>query len=400
VLKVYIEKQFTGSLFKSESRRNTFCFGYDEQSHRQNAVSISMPVVNEQYIVNHNLHPIFDMNIPEGALKDHLHNQFSNVFPDFDDLSLLGIIGKSQIGRLSLITPGDDFTGIPTQDLTELLVNDNTKGLLINLLNKYSAYSGISGAQPKVMVRNSAQINQTDNIYRCGTTHIVKAWNENRHPQLAANEFFCMRAAFHAKLEVPNIELSKNGMFLIVERFDLKDNTYLGFEDFCVLNGKTSSEKYDGAYENITKRIKDFVSPEQVRPALESLFKAIVLSCAVKNGDAHLKNFGVLYDNTDGVIRLSPIYDITSTTPYNQQDILALTLGGTKQWPNAKNLIAFARTHCDITNGRTKELMNEVGEGVLKAADEAISYIHHNEFFRETGEIMLAEWAKGVRLSI
>lgn len=215
-------------------------------------------------------------------------------------------------------------------------------------------------------------------------------------PQLAENEYFCMRAVKHAKLEVPNFELSKGGRFLVVERFDLKNDDYLGFEDSCVLNGKTASQKYDGSYEGITSRIKDFVSPQQIRPALESFFKALALSCALKNGDAHLKNFGVLYDNTESTVRLAPIYDLVTTTAYKPTDVLALTLGGTKRWPKARALMLFARTHCNLTEARASVLLEEVAQGVLAATHEATLYMHSHIPFREMGAVMLAQWRKGL----
>jgi serine/threonine-protein kinase HipA len=398
-LDIHVGAQLAGRLFKSSAERNRFVFGYDAACPPQNAISLSMPVVKEQYESDYKLHPIFDMNLPEGALGERLRKQFGKAIPHFDDLALLAIIGKSQIGRLRHTLPGEAFTDVPSQDIKELLTHDGAEGLFDSLLSRYAAYSGVSGAQPKVLVRDDAQPN-LDRISHRGATHIVKAWHPDEYPELAANEYFCMRAALHAQLAVPNVSLSAHGKLLIVERFDLEQGRYLGFEDFCVLNGKVSTQKYDGSYENITKRIKDFVSPEQVRPALESFFKTLALSCAVKNGDAHLKNFGVLYDDTESMVRLSPTYDIVSTTPYNAKDILALTLGGTKRWPNAKALLAFARAHCEISASRAKELMAEVGAGVLRARGEIVHYMQDNASFREVGALMLAEWDKGLMLSI
>lgn len=399
MLKVHVGQQLAGSLFKSEAERSKFCFAYDEQCSPQAAVSLTMPVMRDQYFSDHKaLHPVFDMNLPEGDLGKRLRSQFSKALPDFDDLMLLRIVGKSQIGRLRFVAPGEELTDVPTCDLSNLLKHDGADGLFDALLDQYAVFSGIAGVQPKVMVR--AEDADISRITHRGATHIVKAWNAATHPQLAANEYFCMQAAMHAKLDVPKVALSAQGNFLIVERFDIKNNVYLGFEDFCVLNGKTSADRYSGSYENITKRIKDFVSPEHVRPDLESFFKALALSCAIKNGDAHLKNFGVLYDDTESSVRLSPIYDLVSTTPYIAKDTLALTLAGTKRWPKAKSLIAFARTHCDITEGRAKELLKEVADGIRKAADEMRLYLGSNASFSEMGTMMLTEWEQGVGLSI
>ncbi len=400
MLKVYVGTQLAGSLFKPESESQKFHFAYLESCPAESAVSLTMPVVNEHYASNYKaLHPIFDMNLPEGALHDRLRQAFNKVIPHFDALSMLQIVGKSQIGRLRFSVPGEELAEVPTENINDLLAHDGAEGLFESLLSRFAIHSGISGAQPKVLVRDIEQGDEPQRITHKGATHIIKAWTDD-YPRLAENEYFCMRAALHAKLEVPHIKLSTGGKFLVVERFDLKNGDYLGFEDFCVLNGQTAIQKYDGSYEGVTKRIREFVSPEQVRPALEIFFKALALSCALKNGDAHLKNFGVLYDNTESTVRLSPIYDLVTTTAYMPNDILALTLGGSKKWPKAKALMAFARAQCDFTEGRAKALMDEVAQGVQHAANEAAQYISQHESFRDVGTKMLAEWQKGLDLSI
>jgi len=59
------------------------------------------------------------------------------------------------------------------------------------------------------------------------------------------------------------------------------------------------------------------------------LFTLIALNCAIRNGDAHLKNFGVLYDSVRGDAHLPPVYDLVTTTVYLPRDQMALTLNGT-----------------------------------------------------------------------
>jgi serine/threonine protein kinase HipA of HipAB toxin-antitoxin module len=56
----------------------------------------------------------------------------------------------------------------------------------------------------------------------------------------------------------------------------------------------SSAQKYDDSYKNIAKRLKNFESPVHQNQALADFFKILALSCAVKNGDTHLKNFDVL----------------------------------------------------------------------------------------------------------
>jgi serine/threonine-protein kinase HipA len=396
MLDVHVGQHLAGHIFKPESEPDKFHFGYEASCPAEMAVSLSMPVVREHYASTHkSLHPIFDMNLPEGALADRLRQAFSKVIPRFDALALLKIVGQSQIGRLRFALPGDHAVDVPSENLRDLLTHDGAEGLFEHLLSRYAVYSGISGAMPKVLVRSE----DLSRVTHRGATHIVKAWTPE-HPRLAENEFFCMRAALHAGLEVPQFELSQSGQFLVIKRFDLTDNGYLGFEDFCVLNGKTALQKYDGSYENIARRIHDFVSPEHVRPALVSFFKALALSCALKNGDAHLKNFGVLYTHTDSAVRLAPIYDLVTTTVYKSADILALTLGGTKRWPSAKALMGFARSHCNMGEGQARQLLAQVAQGVELAREEAHGHIAQHPVFKAVGTTMLNEWQQGLALSV
>jgi serine/threonine-protein kinase HipA len=397
VLDVQVGKQLAGILFRATLARHKFYFGYEQTCASHQAVSLTMPVIPEQYEFDYKLHPIFDMNLPEGTLGERLRKSFSKTLPQFDDLVLLSIVGRSQIGRLQFTSKDDTLPDIPSQDVNTLLTYKGTEDLFESLLERYAVHSGISGIQPKVLIRANAST--VDRVTYSGATHIVKAWHDE-YPQLAANEYFCMLAAHHAKLAVPTVALSDNGKLLIVKRFDLQKGKYLGFEDFCVLNGKTSEQKYEGSYESVTKRIKDFVSPGQLCFALESFFKILALSCAIKNGDAHLKNFGVLYENTESLVTFAPAYDLVSTTPYFPKDSLALTLAGAKRWPTAKALLTFARTHCDLTESRAKTLLNEVGQGMVQTMPLLSHYMESHHAFKEVGAVMLEEWREGLSLSI
>src|SRR5437879_13681397 len=113
-----------------------------------------------------------------------------------------------------------------------------------------------------------------------------------------ANECFCLKAAEHCGLDVRRYRLAEDGTALVVDRFDLRpDGTYRGFEDFCVLNARRTDEKYRGSYEtSVMKRFQQFANSPAVLAEVEKLFTLIVLNCALRNGDAHLKTFGIVND--------------------------------------------------------------------------------------------------------
>ena len=112
-----------------------------------------------------------------------------------------------------------------------------------------------------------------------GATHIVKLWHVDEYPDLAANEFFCLSAARTAGLLVPKFELSEDGTALVVERFDRYENGYLGFEDFCVLNGLRTDQKYSGGYETrLFRRLREFHARHAAEsgPMLARLREAVI----------------------------------------------------------------------------------------------------------------------------
>ncbi|QAX82709.1 type II toxin-antitoxin system HipA family toxin [Pseudomonas sp. DTU12.3] len=397
-LNVSVGGQAVGTLAHGQDRVDSV-FNYREEGSAENAVSLTMPSRLESYGWEHGIHPVFEMNLPEGALRDELVRRFSKAVRGFDDFALLAIVGPYQLGRLSIA--GASMTDRPPEtSLADLLVHDGAQDLFEDLLQTYGQYSGVSGVQPKVLVRDSAAA--IDRLTHRGSTHLVKAFRADEYPQLATNEYFCMRAAQHSGLEVPQFELSEHGKFLVIERFDLSATGYLGFEDFCVLNGWPSKAKYDGSYEGAARQIKAFVSPALLNQALEAFFKIVALSAGLKNGDAHLKNFGVLYEDCGekSTIRLAPAYDIITTSVYIKHDSMALLLGGSKAWPKHKMLVRFGRTVCNLTEARCSELLLQVANGMLVAMGEMAEYSATHPAFAEMGAAMIEQWSSGMERSL
>ncbi|SDN63139.1 serine/threonine-protein kinase HipA [Pseudomonas arsenicoxydans] len=398
-LHISVSGMAVGTLGRGQPRGDSV-FTYAENAQEENAVSLTMPVRLESYTWDQGIHPIFEMNLPEGALRDELVRRFSKAVRGFDDFAMLAIVGPYQLGRVGIANAQDSNDRPPETSLADLLVHDGAQGLFDDLLHTYGQYSGVSGVQPKVLVRDNATT--VDRLTHRGATHLVKSFRPEEYPELAANEYFCMRAALHCGLEVPKFELSEHGKFLVVERFDLNDKGYLGFEDFCVLNAWPSKAKYDGSYEGAAKQIKEFVSPPLLNQALESFFKIVALSSGLKNGDAHLKNFGVLYEHCalDAQISLAPAYDIVTTSVYIKSDSMALLLGGSKAWPKYKMLMRFGRSACNLTEGRCNELLQQVAHGMDVAMGEMTDYIKAHRAFAEVGEAMLEQWTSGIERSL
>ena len=333
----------TGRLSASQQQ---YVFSYRHDA--REALSLTMPLRHESYSYGQ-LHPIFQMNLPEGALREALERMTAKQYGS-DDLTLLTILGTHQIGRMAYALADQPLRHPTDQPLTlQALLNNPDANLFSELLQRYAQQSGVAGVQPKILLDLQGHLTLPLEHY------IVKSWGAD-YPHLGCNEYLCMSIAKDAGLSVPVCYLSDNAKLLISQRFDIDSNgEALGFEDFCVLQAKSTKQKYDSSLESCANTIRQFVSPEHQRQALHDLYKLTYLNVRIRNGDAHLKNLGVLYSRLQdfrvgeipAMIRtLAPVFDLVSTVPYLPHDTMALTLTGSKRWPKRKVLHNFARNHC------------------------------------------------------
>ena len=109
----------------------------------------------------------------------------------------------------------------------------------------------------------------------------------------------------------------KNGQAAyLTKRFDVKpDGSKLRKEDFASLSGLSKDNagadfKYQSSYEEIARLIQKFVPAWRIE--MEKYFMLVVFNFLFSNGDAHLKNFGLL-ETEQGDFTLSPAYDLLNT---------------------------------------------------------------------------------------
>lgn len=403
MIRVWSDARPSG-LLDRDGRGCSFAYAGDAQDER--AVSVTMPRRIKSYDQPFGLLPIFEMNLPEAVLRERLRLAFAKATGGFDDFDLLTIVGRSQVGRLRYTGADDDLDdSVPFQSVDEILDRRRDGGLFRYLLDRFAQYSGISGVQPKILVRDegdagvlAAAAGERLPAIR-GATHIVKFWEPKSFPELAANEYFCLKAAARCGLAVPRARLADDGAAIVIDRFDVRpDGSYRGVEDFCVLNARATADKYRGGYETaVFKRLKDFMiaDPAAWREDAERLFILFVLNCAIRNGDAHLKNFAIVYDRVDDVPRLAPVYDLVTTTVYLPADSMALTLGGATRWPSARKLAALGTLRCGLPPKRVRFLIERIADALSDTTVEIRTYAADRPEFAQIAERMVAAWEEG-----
>ena len=375
----------------SLSKDSRFVFNYDT-SDREAEVSLTMPIRAESY-AGSTLHTVFAMNRPEGLVLDRIRNRLAKSIK-IDDMSLLAITGSNQIGRLRYAQPGAAPAPRTPQIGRKELERGGSSAELFEFLADYYFDSGISGVQPKVLMPDADRKPFPDRETLVHYNLIVKSAGDE-YPELTQNEFLCMTAAKRAGIEAAEFSLSGDGQLFIIDRFDLRNEAQLGFEDMAALTLREPENKYEGSYENIAKVIHLYCR-DNIAESLERLYEYIALSVMVRNGDAHLKNFGLLYQwpMSDESPRLAPLFDVVTTSIYenidtrslkiNYDNSLALRLNKKKMYPNRTELIAFGRNECNVRNP----------EAVLDRIANAMT-----ETLVEHGDLMSAEHGARLRKS-
>lgn len=99
------------------------------------------------------------------------------------------------------------------------------------------------------------------------------------------------------KLEnLPQLNLPDKQLAFAIKKFDRDKETRIHMEDFAQVLVKYPHEKYTSAnYENIGKAIYDF--SEDDLTGAQQFARRLLVNIFLANGDAHLKNWGLLYDD-------------------------------------------------------------------------------------------------------
>ena len=174
-----------------------------------------------------------------------------------------------------------------------------------------------------------------------------------KHLSVPENEFSIMQLASLVGIDVPEIELvhrdriqdvpgdfwpSGTTQAYAVRRFDRADDRNpIHIEDFAQIHSKWPHDKYLSDFNivaNICYRGRDEYS-------LLEFVRRLTFNVLVGNGDAHLKNWSMIYADRK-TPRLSPAYDLVATTDYIAREDLGMKWFGKKRFVRFE-LASFGR---------------------------------------------------------
>ncbi len=352
----------------------------------KNSISLSLPNSQRFYTWEHRFPPYFETFLPEGYLYEIFKNILIKEYGYIDEYFIFSLLSPNIISRVGFKSDFKDIK-FPSFDIDEILSND-TKDTFNHLLNTFLDKNSISGVQPKTV----ALVKDKDSLDF--KEYIIKTWGDE-FVYLAENEYFSLKALKRAGVKIPNIKLSKNKKFLLVEKFIFNNNEVLGFEEVLSLMDKNRINKYQGSYEQVSKIILRFSTNKTT--SMKQFFKTVVMNYLLKNGDAHLKNFGLLFDRDFKTIKLAPAYDIVTTTAYIFKDKPALTLDGKKIWHSKDTLISFGQKYCLLSKKEALQNYEECEDALKDSIKELENYIQNNPHFKVIGKRMLDSWQLSLR---
>ncbi len=351
----------------------------------KNSIALSLPNTQKIYLYDYKFPPFLETFLPEGYLYEIFKNILSKEYGKVDDYLIFSLLSSNIKSRIEFQSDLKDSVNFPSFDIDEILDND-TDDTFSNLLQIFLNKNAISGVQPKTIALLKEKLHTKE--------YIIKTWG-NEYQDLALNEYFCLKAVQKAGVKTVNVKLSKNNKFLIVEKFTPKsDGSFYGFEEILSLMDKNKESKYDGSYEQIAKIIYTFTTNK--KESMVAFYKTVVMNYLLKNGDAHLKNFGLLFDDDFANIFYSPAYDVVNTVVYIYKDKPALMLAGKKIWWAKETLIKFGQKSCLLPSNEAKEYYQECFDALKWVIGELEEYLLKNPDFK-IGKMIVDSWKLSIK---
>ena len=336
ILEVWLLGQSVGQLIQADGRLS---FSYSPrwlQSPSAQPLSRSLPLRPEPFD-DKATRPFFAGLLPEGD-KRKLVAMALQVSPQ-NDYALLNGIGGECAGAVTLLEPGQQPTGLPSEQYVRWL-DDGELITILDELPRRPMLAGkdglrlsLAGAQDKLPV---VFVNGHIGLPKQNTpsSHILK-------PAISAvegsvyNEGFCMALAMRLKLSVASTSIRRvaDRVYLLVERYDRlrqPDGSLqrLHQEDFCQALGVAPEYKYQNEGGPDLTQCFDLIrkATRPSAPQVLRLLDYVIFNALIGNHDAHAKNFSLIYTRRGTV--LAPLYDTLSTAVYaNLTDKMAMKIG-------------------------------------------------------------------------
>lgn len=344
MLKLTLHDKLVGYLAGFNNGRNVLIFA-DEFKYNLERPTLSL-ITNPKFpkssqfidatlTRNQRLHPILSNLLPEGVMREAITDELK-IHID-NEFSIISYLGSDLPGAL-VATPMDP------DEVPELKIsNSKVKAVKIDNIIKKNKFS-LAGVQLKFSMQNQ------NGEFKLAKDNMLGDWIIKPpsiiYRDVPLNEYTGMTLASLAGIDIPeiklielnkiidlpqDIKLPNEKMAFAIKRFDRNQNKRIHMEDFAQVLVKYPYEKYDSAnYEQIGKIIYEY--SDNGLQDVQQFAQRLLVNILLANGDAHLKNWSLLYSDKITPI-LPPAYDVLTTSVYiKDEKEYALNLGKNKDW--------------------------------------------------------------------
>ncbi len=371
-----------------QDRRSRLRLSYTQSAIRQYnpgtpLLSIRLPVAHQHY--SHGVAaPFLEGLLPEGAPRRVVAERFD--LATSDTFGLLRALGRDCAGAM-IIQPEEEAAPTTPGRAPQRLTNSELADLITNLRSAPLGVDGdvrlsLAGVQEKLVLARLPDGAWGRPVGGAPSTHLLKP-GLREYPSTVENEAFCMRFASHLGIDAAHIEtlLIGDDTLLAVARFDRfaqADGNVerIHQEDFCQALGVLPINKYESMGGPSFRQIARVLESAADARSHERLLEATVLNVLIGNGDAHGKNYSLLYQ-PDGRLRLAPLYDLLCTRMYPELSAnLAMHIDAVRKIDDVTSArILNEAESWGMQRGRAREVLAELLEQVPAAIDTAASEI-------------------------
>ncbi|MBI4404732.1 MAG: type II toxin-antitoxin system HipA family toxin [Deltaproteobacteria bacterium] len=390
-LYAYFESKKVGVLTKDND--DVYSFEY-EKSWREDpnafAISLSMPVQQEEKFGNKVTLSFFENLLPEGDVRKELETAYkiSGVF-DF-----LAEFGRDCAGAI-IVTKQPDYQA-PAGPLE--LVSIDMKKIHAAIEERLSVAEVISETSPGYLSLAGAQ-DKFPAVLRDGkfylpknghpTTHIVKVpiWRRGVKESVY-NEYYCMQLAKAVGLEIPSCQvIDGDHPLFVIERYDRATSKADGSvhrihqQDLCQAQGISSKSKYEVRGGPSLKQnyefVREHVSAAHRYSSMERLLDWVCFNLVIGNNDSHSKNVSLLLHQKSKYL-LAPFYDLMSTAIYEGLDpSFSFRIGDRDEFSKiGKNQIELLETQLGLKQYVFKKRLQGVVDRILAHYKSLSEQVH------------------------
>lgn len=347
------------------------------------------------WIHKNKLHPVLSNLLPEGALRELLAKQLKvHIDSEFE---LLAALGKDLPGALMA-------TAMVPEEIPSEILQGRGRARPVKIEGRDSEEKfSLAGIQMKFSMK------QKDGRYNIQKNEGLGDWiiktPSTTHRFVPLNEYTAMSLAASIGVDTPEIDLVDIGRLdnlppiklpdeqyaFAIKRFDRDEGARIHMEDSAQVFVKYPHEKYGSVnYEQLGKVLYEYSSDGLAD--IQQLARRLLVNILLANGDAHLKNWSLLYPDQISPV-LSPAYDIVTTSVYIEDEAkFALNLDRNKRWYEA------SLQHLEIWTGKTgapwRAVRPHLNDAIERARDEWPGQLKSLPMAEDHKQKLTAHWKR------